>query len=60
MEVKWNFSLIDNLFFYKNWTFSPFYNALLFGIPSHPPFNKMVSEQRHEQRDPFLALLLIL
>ena len=60
MKFKWNFRLLDNFFLYKNLTFPVFYNSLLFGIPSHRPFNKRVSEQRNQQRDPFLASLLIL
>ena len=60
MKFKWNFRFLDNFFLYKNLTFPVFYNSLLFGIPSHRPFNKRVSEQRNQQRDPFLASLLIL
>ena len=60
MKVKWNFRLLDNFFFYKNLTFPPFHNFLLCGIPSHPSFKERVSEQRDEQRNSFLAPLLIL
>ena len=60
MKFKWNFRLLDNFFLYKNLTFPLFYNSFLFGIPSHRPFNKRVSEQRNQQRDPFLASLVIL
>ena len=40
MEVKWNFRILDNFFPSKNLTFAPFYNSLLFGIPSHPHLTK--------------------
>ena len=60
MKFKRNFKLLGNFFIYKNLTFPPFYKSLLFGIPFHHPFNKRVSKQRDQQRDPFLASLLVL
>ena len=47
-ESQVKFLAFRSFFPLQNLTFPPYYNYLLFGIPSHPPFNKRVSEQRDE------------
>ena len=53
MKFKWNFRLLDNFFLYKNLTFPLFYNSLLFGIPSHCPFNKSLWTKESTKRSLF-------